>query len=94
MFLNKELMMDLLSVLFPTAKIYLFGSRARGTHQETSDIDLAIDRGSRISTLEMARARNIIEALNIPQMIDLVDLQSVPAEMKALILSEGVLWKS
>jgi len=38
---NKRI--SILSVLFPNAKIYLFGSRARGTHEQKSDIDLAID---------------------------------------------------
>lgn len=89
---EQALIVKLLSVIFPEAKIYLFGSRARGTHKVTSDIDLAIDAGRSLSSLELARARNIIEALNIPQPVDIVDLCSVPHEMRKIILNEGILW--
>lgn len=91
---EQKLIVKLLSVIFPGAKLYLFGSRARGTHKVTSDIDLAIDAGRPLSSLDLARARNIIEALNIPQPIDIVDLCSVPTEMKEIILNEGILWSS
>ena len=40
---EKDLIVGLLSVIFPDAKIYLFGSRARGDYKPESDIDLAID---------------------------------------------------
>jgi len=33
---------------FPGAKIILFGSRARRTHQEGADVDIAIDAGKAI----------------------------------------------
>ena len=91
---DQELLMKLLSDLFPKAKIYIYGSRARLTHKIESDIDIAIDDSRKIPILEMARARNVIEALNIPQMVDLVDLNSVGEDFKNVILKEGVLWKS
>lgn len=50
----------------PNAKIYLFGSRARGTHKVTSDIDIALDAGRKLDMLELAQARNVLECLYIP----------------------------
>ncbi len=91
---EQETIVRLLSVIFPEAKIYLFGSRARGTLKITSDIDLAIDARRPVTALDLARARNIIDALNIPQPVDIVDLYHIPAEMKAMILNEGIVWKS
>lgn len=91
---NQDKMIKLLTVLFPESKIYLFGSRARGDFKETSDIDIAIDAGRRITSLEIAQSQNIIEALNIPQKIDLVDLQAVPQDMKEAILKEAEVLKS
>ena len=35
----------IISALIPQAKIYLFGSRARGTNSEWADIDIALDAG-------------------------------------------------
>lgn len=36
------------SALAPNAKNYLFGSPARGTHSLYSDVDIAIDTGTKI----------------------------------------------
>lgn len=90
---NQELAIQLLSVLFPNATIYLFGSRARGDFKTGSDIDIAIDNKQRIDNLEIARALNVLEALNIPGEIDLVDMSRIPEAMKQNILNEGIIWK-
>lgn len=41
--LNKEQIIKVIEIFFPEAKVYLFGSRARGDNSETFDIDIAID---------------------------------------------------
>lgn len=64
---QKEKISALLAALFPGIKIYLFGSYARGTQQETSDIDIAIDAGRKLTYLDLGQARNALEALYIPQ---------------------------
>jgi len=91
---EKETVIRLLDALYPGVKIYLFGSRARGTAKEFSDIDLTIDTGKKLNFLEIAKARNVLEALNIPQTIDVVDMHSVPETLRMIILKEGILWKS
>jgi uncharacterized protein len=91
---DKELMIRLLEALFPGVKIYLFGSRARGTNRPTSDIDLAIDAGRAVSYLEVARARNVLDALYVAEKIDVVDFHSVPQQLRDVILKEGVIWKN
>lgn len=91
---EKETMIRLLDALFPNVKIYLFGSRARGTHRPTSDIDIALDAGRELSFLEIARARNVLDTLYVPEKIDVVDLLSVQQEFKDKILKEGIVWKS
>lgn len=75
-------------------KIILFGSRARGTNKIGSDVDIAIDKGKSIALHEMARARITLENLIIPFTIDLVDMQTIPQELKQTILEEGVEWKN
>jgi len=90
---EKEKIIKLLSVLFPKAKIYLFGSRARGKHSEISDIDIAIDNEEKLPFKEKMQAINIMEALNIPQKIDLVDFHDVDEDFQKIILKEGILWK-
>lgn len=78
---------------FPNAKIYLFGSRARGIYQEGADVDIAIDIGRPIELHEMYRARVTMENLIIPLKVDLVDMYVVPKELYETILKEGIAWK-
>lgn len=89
---EKETIIRLLDALFPGVRIYLFGSRARGTNRPTSDIDLALDAGRKLSFVEVKQALNVLETLYIAQKIDLVDLSSVPADLKEIILREKVDW--
>jgi len=89
----KDKIMGILTVLFPKAKIYLFGSRARGTHSDRSDIDLAIDEGKAIRPRRIGEANNMFAESNIPYSIDVVDMHSISEKMKELILKEGILWK-
>ena len=84
----------LIRVVFPEAKIYLYGSRAKGTHHDRSDIDLAIDVGQRVDRMRVNEVRSILEATSIPYKIDLVDVHSVSESLRAIILREGVLWYS
>ena len=91
---QEETMVQLLTVLFPTATIYLFGSRARGDHTERSDIDVAIDLGRKMELREIAKARGVLDGLNLPEKIDVVDMNSIQAAMKEFILKEGILWKN
>lgn len=91
---QEETMIQLLTVVFPAATVYLFGSRARGDHTERSDIDVAIDLGRKMELREIAKARGVLEGLNLPEKIDVVDMRSISADMKEFILKEGVLWKN
>ena len=88
---QQETMIQLLTVLFPSATIYLFGSRARGDHTERSDIDIAIDLGRQMEFREIAQARGVLEGLNLAQKIDVVDINR--SGTKELVLKEGVVWK-
>lgn len=90
----KDMILRAMEYHFPKAKIYLFGSRARGDNKPGSDIDLAVDTGERISTQEIWRARNTLENLLISLSIDLVDMNAIPSELKELILKEGIEWKN
>lgn len=93
MILHQDKLVKLLAALYPEIKIYLFGSYARGDQKPYSDVDVAIDIGRRVTRPELAQMQNIIEAINIPQTVDLVDMWAVPSTMKENILREGVVWK-
>lgn len=84
----------LISALLPKVKIYLFGSRAREKNHETSDIDIALDAGEKMTLVDVGEVREILNATNIPYKIDVVDFHRVYPAMQEMILKEGILWKS
>jgi predicted nucleotidyltransferase len=88
-----DLIIKVLLVLFPDAKVYLFGSRARGTHTERSDIDIAVDIGRKLTIEEWAMADGVLEGLNILQKIDVVDMWRASESMKQQITQDGIEWK-
>jgi len=89
----KRKIIAVLSALFPDATIYLFGSRARGTHYARSDIDIALDAGKVLPYVDVGEARDMLAESNISYKIDIVDIQSVSAEMREAIYREGIIWR-
>ncbi|HBY06238.1 MAG: polymerase, beta domain protein region protein [candidate division TM6 bacterium GW2011_GWE2_42_60] len=90
----KRKLIGVLTVLFPHAKIYLFGSRAWGKARPLSDFDLAIDESKKIDRLRIGEAHGMFEGSNFPMKIDIVDLQTLPESWIDRIKKEGILWKS
>ncbi len=89
----KDKIVRILTALFPNAKIYLFGSRARGTHVTMSDIDLAIDAGKPLERIDIGEARDMLAMSNIPFVIDIVDYHRLPERLKNSIDQEKIVWK-
>ena len=73
---NQEKIIKIIEMFFPEAKIYLFGSWARGDQVPTSDVDVAIDLGKPMPITERAQITTMIDALNIPQEVDIFYAQS------------------
>jgi len=57
-------------------KIILFGSRAKGTYEMGSDIDLAIS-GSELKTNDILDLSNELEELDLPYKFDLIILERI-----------------
>lgn len=89
---HKDSMIKIIRAFYPEAKIYLFGSYARGTVNQGSDIDIAIDVGKKMTIHERAFIWNFIDVLPISQRVDLVDLQSVSEKFRTVVLQEGIAW--
>ena len=74
-------------------KVYLFGSRAKGTNTERSDYDLAFLSEENINR-ELTLLREILENSNFPFFVDVVNLSEVDEDFKRRVLEEGILWIS
>ena len=90
----KEKIIGILSVLFPKAKIILFGSRAQQTHVERSDIDIAVDAGYELRPHQIGEAKAMFEVSTIPYPIDVVDMQNIPPALREQIIKDGIVWKN
>ncbi len=91
---KKNKIIKVIEIFFPHAKIYLFGSRAKNINTAISDIDIAVDADKPITMTEKGQIISMLDALNIPQNIDLVDFQRAPESLKINILNEGIMWKN
>jgi predicted nucleotidyltransferase len=72
------------------AKIYLFGSWARGDAQPNSDIDIAIDMGDKINPDFFYRIKREIETIPTLRKIDIVDLNAAGKKFSDNILSYAI----
>ena len=88
----KDKIIKVIEIFFPDAKIYLFGSRATGNFNERSDVDIAIDAGQPMPMHVRGQINSMIDALSIPQNVDIVDFHRVPQSLKENIL-KGIVWK-
>lgn len=73
------------------AKIYLFGSYAKGNFRQSSDVDIAI-KGA--NSQKIRQLREHFEESNIPCKVDIVDLNFASANLIGEIERTGILWKN
>lgn len=74
-----------LKEFFPNTKLYMFGSRVKGTNYKYSDIDIAVLDKKEIPVDIIAKISNEFENSLIPYEIDIVDLNSISETFKTKI---------
>ena len=89
----KQKIIAVISALMPDVKIYLFGSRARGTNGPRADIDIALDAGKRLLIEDVDEIKSMFKESNIMYQIDVVDFHQVSELMRSEISKEKVIWK-
>lgn len=76
-----------------TARVYLFGSRARGSSRAASDIDIGIIDDAPLADRLLSDIRETLFESTIPYRVDVVDLGQVDAQFRQRVLTEGIPWK-
>lgn len=80
---------DVFSRFSDISEVILFGSRARGTHRPSSDVDLAL-KGKNLSIDTLAKLRYILEEeTNLPYFFDVVIYDRVENEALKREIDEG-----
>jgi len=90
----KKTLLEIIHKKLPKCKVYLFGSRARGTHQSGADIDLALNDGKPIDFDIILSLHAEIDETTIPLTVDLVDLYIATGKFRKEIEKEGILWEN
>ena len=90
----KKELLNIIYQILPDCKVYLFGSRARGTNDQGADIDLALDNKKAIKLEDLFKIKEKIEESTIPLFVDLVDINSANEAILKEIKLEGILWKN
>jgi len=68
------------------SKVYVFGSRTKGTARKFSDLDLAIDfNGQKMPREIKSELENFFEASFISMKVDIVDLNNISENFKKII---------
>lgn len=67
------------------ARVWVFGSRAKGTAKRASDLDLAVDAGAPLPFSVTARLDGVFDEAPLAFSVDLVDMHAVSSAFRALI---------
>ncbi len=89
----KKIIIPIISKQLPTAKIILYGSRARKDERKGSDIDIALDTGKKIASAYMSAILQELEDSDLPINFDIIDFYAVSERMQQEILKDGVIWQ-
>ncbi|WP_221568699.1 nucleotidyltransferase family protein [Alkalihalobacillus sp. TS-13] len=87
----KNLLID--SLHDENVRIYLFGSWARKEEKQSSDIDIAIETITPLSSSKWLEITERIEQSTIPYHVDVVNLKDASDALKQNVKREGILWK-
>lgn len=74
------------------ARVYLFGSRARGEARRASDIDVAILPLNPLPPGLLSSIRESLEESHVPYKVDVVDLSQVEPTFRERVEREGIPW--
>jgi predicted nucleotidyltransferase len=85
----KDVVKTVKSQLAPEYELYLFGSWAKGSATERSDIDLAVHGPAPVPWRQWIVVKRVVDALPTLRKIDLVDLRRVSDDFRKQILTKG-----
>lgn len=74
------------------ARLFLYGSRARGDAGPRSDIDIAVLPRRSLPPGVLARIREALDESTIPYRVEILDLSTVNEEFRRNVLAEAIPW--
>lgn len=74
------------------ARVYLYGSHARGEARRTSDIDVAVLPDEHVPSGVLSAIREQLDESHVPSNVELVDLSESDPAFRAEVQREGLPW--
>lgn len=74
------------------SKVFVFGSRSKGTERKYSDIDLWIESTPKLTTEELLSFVDRLDSSDLSIKVDIVTPESCLEQYRARILTERVFW--
>jgi predicted nucleotidyltransferase len=74
------------------ARVFLFGSWAKGHGSRASDVDVGVLPVEPLPAGLLAGIREALDSSSVLYPVDLVDLSKAAPQFRELVESEGVLW--
>lgn len=92
----RAMVQEILNQYLPDSEVWVYGSRARGDHHDTSDLDLVVRNPLDLTQPcgAIVDAREAFSQSNLPIMVQIVDWARIPAEFHAEILAAYRVLKS
>lgn len=82
---NWQIVRDILQHYLPEREVWAFGSRAKWTAKEFSDLDLAIVGDKMIGASKMAELREAFQESALPFKVDVVDWAATDDRFRKII---------
>ncbi len=86
-----EIILDILrKYLLPNTRVWVFGSRAKWTTHDGSDLDLAVEGTQPIDYDVMINMSIEFDDSNLPYTVDIVDLRTISSNFKKIINAQKI----
>jgi uncharacterized protein len=75
-------------------EVYFFGSRADGTHEFYSDVDIAIEAKGNLPRTLFPDLTEALEESTVPYRVDVVNLKAADEIFRAKVKRTGIKWQT
>jgi predicted nucleotidyltransferase len=90
----KTKLIEIVHKHIPGCRIFLYGSRARGTHAQGADYDIALDAGEKIQRSTIWEIQDDIENSNIYVFVDILDINNTSPNFLTEITKDFISWNN
>lgn len=85
-----RVLLEQIELYVPTATVWAFGSRVKGTHLPTSDLDLAVHCDKQTARKALPKLSDAFEETDLPFKVQVLDFNRLPTYMQENIKEKFV----